>query len=162
MNRLTLAAAAAALAVCAAPAVAQEAPLAASPAAPAAAAPAPSPEEVAFQAKGEAFQAEAARMGAELEALMDDANLDAATKKSRADAVLDQYEPKFAAFADDYAAFLRLMADKPENAEQKDQILAAADAAPAQMRAVPTQVRAAIAAALAAPAQPEAVPPAAD
>lgn len=152
MNRLTLAAAAAALAVCAAPALAQEA----APAAPAVAAPALSPEEAAFQAKGEAFQAEAARMGAELEALMEDESLDAATKKSRADAVLDQYEPKFAAFADDYAAFLRLMAGKPENAEQKDEILAAAEAAPAQMRAVPTQVRAAIAAALAAPAQPAA------
>lgn len=147
MNRLTLAAAAAALAVCAAPALAQEA----APAAPAAA-PVLSPEEAAFQAKGEAFQAEAARMGAELEALMDDASLDAATKQSRADAVLDRYEPKFAAFADDYAAFLRLMADKPENAEERDQILAAADAAPAQLRAVPGQVRAAIAAALAAPA----------
>ena len=135
MSRLTLAAAAAALAVCAAPAA-----VAAQDAAPAApvAQPAPSPEEAAFQIKGDAFQVEAERMGAELETIMDDASLDAATKKARTDAVLTQYEPKFAAFADEYGAFLRLMAEKPENAENKADILAAADAASAQLRAIAT------------------------
>ena len=154
MSRLTLAAAAAALAVCAAPAVvaAQDA----APAAPAAQ-PAPSPEEAAFAAKGEAFNVEAERMGAELETIMDDASLDGATKKARTDAVLNQYEPKFAAFADEYGAFLRVMAEKPENAEKKADILAAADAAPAALRGVPGQLRTAIEAALAAPPAPPAV-----
>lgn len=116
-----------------------------------------SPEEAAFQVKGEAFEAETARMGAELETIMDDASLDAATKKARTDAVLTQYEPKFAAFADEYGAFLRIMAEKPENAEKKADILAAADAAPAALRGVPGQLRTAIEAALAAPPAPPAV-----
>jgi hypothetical protein len=152
MSRLTLAAAVAAFAVCAAPAVAQQA---AAPA-PSSAAPAKSAEEVAFEARGQAFQAEAARMGGELSVVMDDASLDAATKKTRTDAILNQYEPRFSAFADDMAAFLRLMAEKPEHAADKTQILAAAEAAPAQVRNVPSQIRASIAQALAAPAAPAA------
>ncbi|MGX1586503.1 translation initiation factor IF-2 [Brevundimonas diminuta] len=155
MNRLPLAAAAA-LTLFAAPAFAavQDPP----PPAPAITAqPAPSPEEAAFQIKGDAFQVEAERMGAELETIMDDASLDAATKKTRTDAVLNQYEPKFAAFADEYGAFLRQMAEKPENAENKADILAAADGASAQLRGVPAQIRTAIEAALAAPPAPPVV-----
>jgi len=155
LNRLPLAAAAA-LTLFAAPAFAavQDPP----PPAPAITAqPAPSPEEAAFAAKGEAFNVEAERMGAELETIMDDASLDGATKKARTDAVLTQYEPKFAAFADEYGAFLRQMAEKPENAEKKTEILAAADAASAQLRGLPAQIRTAIDAALAAPPAPHAV-----
>lgn len=157
MSRLTLAAVAAALTVCAAPAAvaAQEA---AQNAAAAEAAPAPSPEEAAFQAKGQAFQAATQRMGGELEAVMQDEALDAATKKARTDAIITQYEPAFAAFADDMAVFFRLMADKPEHADEKEQILAAAEAAPAQIRTLPAQIRASIDQALAA----EAAAPAAD
>ncbi|SPU42004.1 translation initiation factor IF-2 [Brevundimonas diminuta] len=155
MNRLPLAAAAA-LTLFAAPAFAavQDPP----PPAPAITAqPAPSPEEAAFAAKGEAFNVEAERMGAELETIMDDASLDGATKKARTDAVLTQYEPKFAAFADEYGAFLRAMAEKPENAEKKTEILTAADAVPAELRAVPAKIRTAIDSALAAPPAPPAV-----
>nr|WP_312162528.1 translation initiation factor IF-2 [Brevundimonas diminuta] len=155
MNRLPLAAAAA-LTLFTAPAFAavQDPP----PPAPAITAqPAPSPEEAAFAAKGEAFNVEAERMGAELETIMDDASLDGATKKARTDAVLTQYEPKFVAFADEYGAFLRQIAEKPENAEKKTEILAAADAASAQLRGLPAQIRTAIDAALAAPPAPPAV-----
>ncbi|MGN6062417.1 translation initiation factor IF-2 [Brevundimonas diminuta] len=155
MNRLPLAAAAA-LTLFAAPAFAavQDPP----PPAPAITAqPAPSPEEAAFAAKGEAFNVEAQRMGAELEAIMEDASLDAATKKTRTDAILNQYEPKFAAFADEYGAFLRVMAEKPENAENKTEILATADAAPTTLRSVPAQIRTAIEGALAAPPAPPTV-----
>ncbi len=155
MNRLSLAAAAA-LTLFAAPAFAavQDPP---PPAPMITAEPAPSPEEAAFQIKGDAFQVEAERMGAELETIMDDASLDAATKKTRTDAVLNQYEPKFAAFADEYGAFLRVMAEKPENADKKADILAAADGASAQLRSVPAQIRTAIEGALAAPPAPPAV-----
>ena len=155
LNRLPLAAAAA-LTLFAAPAFAavQDPP----PPAPAITAqPAPSPEEAAFAAKGENFNVEAERMGAELETIMGDASLDGATKKARTDAVLTQYEPKFVAFADEYGAFLRQIAEKPENAEKKTEILAAADAASAQLRGVPAQIRTAIEAALAAPPAPPAV-----
>jgi len=155
LNRLPLAAAAA-LTLFAAPAFAavQDPP----PPAPAITAqPAPSPEEAAFAAKGEAFNVEAERMGAELETIMGDASLDGATKKARTDAVLTQYEPKFVAFADEYGAFLRQIAEKPENAEKKTEILAAADAASAQLRGLPAQIRTAIDAALAAPPAPPAV-----
>ena len=155
MNRIALAAAAAALTLCAAPAfaVVQDPP----PPAPALTDQAPpSAEELAFQAKGEAFETEAERMGAELETIMSDESLDAATKKARTDAVLDQYEPTFLAFADEYDAFMRAMAEKPENAENKAQILSAAEAGPAALRAVPTQLRGAISAALAEAAAPAA------
>jgi hypothetical protein len=155
LNLLPLAAAAA-LTLFAAPAFAavQDPP----PPAPAITAqPAPSPEEAAFAAKGEAFNVEAERMGAELETIMGDASLDGATKKARTDAVLTQYEPKFVAFADEYGAFLRQIAEKPENAEKKTEILAAADAASAQLRGLPAQIRTAIDAALAAPPAPPAV-----
>ncbi|MBB4797033.1 hypothetical protein HNP32_000747 [Brevundimonas bullata] len=153
MSRLTLAAAAAALIACAAPAVAQDV----APAAPAvAAAPAMSPEETAFEAKGQAFDAESRQMGVELQAVMEDASLDAATKKTRTDAIITRYEPRFEAFAGELESFLRAMAAVPERAAQKDQILAAAEAAPAQLRAVPAQIRASIDQALAAPAAPAA------
>ncbi len=154
MNRIALAAAAA-LTLCAAPAfaVVQDPP----PPAPALTDQAPpSPEELAFQAKGEAFETEAERMGAELETIMSDESLDAATKKARTDAVLDRYEPTFTAFADEYDAFMRAMAEKPEHAENKAQILSAAEAGPAALRAVPTQLRGAISAALAEAAAPTA------
>jgi len=152
MSRLTLAAAAAALAVCAAPAAfAQDA----APAAPVAQ-PAPSPEEAAFEAKGEAFNAEAQRMKAELDAVIEDPALDPAAKQTRADAIIMRYEPTFNAFADELAAFFRTFAEKPENAENKDQILAAAEAAPAQIRAIPAQIRQAVAQAVTAPAAPDA------
>lgn len=153
MSRLTLAAAAAVFAVCAAPAVAQDA----APAAPAVtAAPAMSPEETAFEAKGVAFEAESRQLGVELQAVMEDASLDAATKKTRTDAIITRYEPRFEAFAGELESFLRAMAARPERAAQKDQILAAAEAAPAQLRAVPAQIRTSIEQALAAPAAPAA------
>ncbi len=49
------------------------------------------------------------------------------------------------------------MAEKPENAEKKTEILAVADAASAQLRGLPAQIRTAIEAALAAPPAPPAV-----
>jgi len=153
--RMTLAAAAAALAF-AAPAIAQDAAPAAPAQGPAAAAPAPSPEEAAFEAKGMAFEAETQKMGVELQAVMEDAALDNATKKTRANAIVDGYEPKFEAFAVELETFMRALAAKPERAAQKDQILAAAAAGPAQVRAAPAQIRASIDQALAAPAAPAA------
>lgn len=138
----------------AAPAFAQDAPAAAAP--PVTAAPAQSPEEVAFEAKGVAFEAESRQMGVELQAVMEDAALDNATKKTRANAIVDGYEPKFEAFAVELETFLRAMAANPERAAQKDQILAAASAAPAQLRGATAQIRASIDQALAAPATPAA------
>ena len=149
---LRLALAATATLAFAAPAFAQDAPAAAAP--PATAAPAPSPEEAAFEAKGTAFEAESRQMGVELQAVMEDAALDNATKKTRANAVVDGYAPKFEAFAVELETFLRAMAAKPERAAQKDQILAAAAAGPAQLRGAPAQIRASIDQALAAPAAP--------
>lgn len=154
---LRLVLAAAATLAFAAPAFAQEA----APAAPAqdqavTAAPAQSPEEAAFEAKGMAFEAETRQMGVELQAVMEDAALDAATKKSRTNAILDRYEPKFDAFAGELESFLRATAALPERAAQKDEILAAAEAAPAQLRSAPAQIRASIDQALTAPAAPAA------
>ena len=151
---LRLALAATATLAFAAPAFAQDAPAAAAP--PATAAPAPSPEEAAFEAKGTAFETESRQMGVELQAVMEDAALDNATKKTRANAIVDSYAPKFEAFAVELETFLRAMATKPERAAQKDQILAAATAGSAQLRGAPAQIRASIDQALAAPAAPAA------
>jgi len=151
---LRLALVATATLVFSAPAFAQDAPAAAAP--PVTAAPAQSPEEVAFEAKGVAFEAESRQMGVELQAVMEDAALDNATKKTRANAIVDGYEPKFEAFAVELETFLRAMAANPERAAQKDQILAAATAAPAQLRGATAQIRASIDQALAAPATPAA------
>ncbi|WEK57817.1 MAG: translation initiation factor IF-2 [Candidatus Brevundimonas phytovorans] len=149
---LRLVLAAAATLAFAAPAFAQDA----APSGPAAAAPAMSPEETAFEARGMAFEAETRQMGVELQAVMEDAALDAATKKSRTNAIIDRYAPQFEAFAGELESFLRATAARPERAAQKEEILAAAEAAPAQLRNAPAQIRASIDQALAAPATPAA------
>ncbi|MDA1322070.1 MAG: translation initiation factor IF-2, partial [Proteobacteria bacterium] len=96
------------------------------------------------------------RMKAELDAVIEDPALDAETKKTRTDAIITRYEPAFNAFADDLGAFFRAFAEKPENAEKKTEILAAAEAAPAQIRAIPAQIRQAVAQAVTAPPAPAA------
>lgn len=144
MNRLTLAAAAALLAVCAAPALAQDvAPPA--PAAPAAEPQEPqSPEEAALEAKGEAFEAQMNQMSAELEAIVGDETKDAATATAEADAVIDRYAPGMTTFAAEVEAFLKAEAEKPENADKKDEIIAAGTQARVAIAGIPDQARAGI------------------
>jgi hypothetical protein len=122
---------------------------------PAAAAPAPSPEEAAMEAKGEAFQAAMEAIGAELEAVMSDSAKDNAAKTAETNAIIDRHGPEIEAFAADLETFLRAMADNPANAARRDEIVNAANAAPAAIRSIPAQMRAGVAQALtAAPAAP--------
>jgi len=161
MRLLTPLAAVAALAI-AAPAFAQE--TAPAPQAPAAAPAeeAQSPEEAALEAKGEAFEARMNQMSAELDAVMQDQSKDNATAAAEASAIVDRYAPEMTAFAGEVETFLRAQSEKPENAAQKDQLLAAATAAGQAIRAVPDQVRGqvdqAIAARGAAPSAPAETP----
>ena len=142
-------------ALIATPALAQTPPPAAEAAAPPIIAPVRSPEEVAMEAKGQAFQVTMDTMGRELEAVMTDAAKDNAAKSSEANAIVDRHSPAIASFANDLEAFIRAMADKPENADRRDEILSGAGGAPAAIRGIPDQVRASIAQALeAAPAAP--------
>ena len=138
-------------ALIATPVLAQTAP----PAPPAAAVEAPpSPEEVAMEAKGRAFQTSMEAMGQELEAVMSDTTTDNAAKTTATNAIIDRRLPEINGFADELEAFLRAMADKPENAEKREEILGAAAAAPASLRAIPDQIRGGIAQALTAPPVP--------
>jgi hypothetical protein len=143
-------------ALVATPVMAQTAP----PAPPApAAAPAPSPEEQAMEARGQAFQASMEAMGAELEAVMSDTTKDNATKTAETNAIIDQRVPEINAFAGELETFLRALADKPELAEQREQLLTAANTAPASLRAIPGQIRSGIAEGLTAAAAPAPVAP---
>lgn len=135
-------------ALIASPALAQTAP----PAPPAAqAAPTPSPEEQAMEARGQAFQASMEAMGAELEAVMADTTKDTATRTAETNAIIDRRVPEINSFANELEAFLRTMADKPGNEGQRAELMNAATAAPAALRAIPEQIRGSIAQALAAP-----------
>jgi len=145
--RLILAVSAALVAT---PVLAQTAP----PAPPPAVAPAPSPEEIEMQAKGQAFQASMEQIGGELEAVMSDTAKDNATKTAETNAIIDRHAPEINAFAADLETFLRAMADKPANAAQREDILNAADTAPAAIRSIPEQMRAGVSQALAAPPAP--------
>lgn len=135
-------------ALIATPVLAQTAPPA-PPAAPAA--PAPSPEELAMEARGQAFQTSMEAMGQELEAAMSDTTTDAAAKTTATNAIIDRRVPEINAFADELEAFLRAMAAKPGNEDKRAELTNAANAAPAAMRAIPEQIRGSIAQALAAP-----------
>lgn len=139
-------------ALVATPVLAQTAPPAppAAQAAPAPA-PAPSPEEQAMEARGEAFQASMEAMGAELEAVMADAAKDTATKTAETNAIIDRRVPEINGFANELETFLRAMAEKPGNEEKRAELMNAANAAPAALRAIPDQIRGSITQALAAP-----------
>jgi hypothetical protein len=137
-------------ALIATPVLAQTAP----PAPPAAAAPASSPEETAMEAKGQAFQASMEEMSEELEAVMSDTTKSNATKTTETNAIIDRQATEINAFAADLETFLRAMADKPENAAKREDILNAANTAPTALRSIPEQMRAGIAQALTAPPAP--------
>lgn len=136
MSRLKMAAVAAALALAPmSPALAQEAEAPASPA------PQISPADEAFQAKGVAFEAENAQLSQELQAIMTNDSLDNTTKIAQTDAILTRYAPSFTAFADVMKAYLVELANRPERTAERDQILAAADAIPAQIAGAPEMLR---------------------
>lgn len=112
--------------------------------APGAAEDAQSPEEAALEAKGEAFEAQMDQMSAELEAIVDDETKDAATATAEVDAVVDRYAPGMAAFGAEVEAYLKAEAEKPENADKKDEIVAAAAQAGAAIAGLPEQIRAGV------------------
>lgn len=111
----------------------------------------PSPEEAAFLARSEAFQARLEGMNGELEQAMADPATDDAGKTAATNAIIERYRPEMEAFAGELETFLRARAERPENAEDKAELLAAADAAPSAIRGIPDMIRSAIAQALAAP-----------
>ncbi|GAA0641603.1 translation initiation factor IF-2 [Brevundimonas lenta] len=107
--------------------------------------------EMAMNARGEAFSGRMDQMKAELQVAMDDPATDAAGKTAATDAILNRYQPEIDAFAGELEAFFRSEAGKPENVSQRDQLLAAADAAPPAIRGIPQIVRTAVQQALTAP-----------
>lgn len=168
MSRMMFAAAAATLALASFdPALAQDGgpaqtPASQTPAAQAPAAEAPqgapvmNPADQAFQDQGTAFEAETRQMGVDLQVVMEDDTLDNAAKTERTNAILDRYQPRFDAFAGVLKAYLTELANRPERTAEREQILAAAESAPAQLSAAPNAIRASIQQALSAPATPPA------
>ena len=121
---------------------------------PAAEAETQSPAEAACEARAEAFGARMDTMQPALQAVLSDPSTDKAGKMAAADAVIDGYVPDIETFATELEAFIRSQADLPENAEQRENMLQAAAAAPTAIRGIPEQVRAGIRASLEAPAAP--------
>ncbi|WP_395945152.1 translation initiation factor IF-2 [Brevundimonas sp.] len=153
--RLLSSAAAAAVLAFAAPALAQETVPPAPPAQAPAAAPAEapkSPEEAALEAKGQAFEAQIEQMSAELQAVVEDDSKDAAAKTAETNTVIDRYAPAMTTFGGEVEAFLKAESEKPENAEKKDQMLAAATTVGERIRSMPDQIRAGVQQAIAAQA----------
>lgn len=152
MRLLTPLAAAAALAI-AAPAVAQNAPPAPPPARTV------SPEEAAIEAKGAAFESVMNQLNTELETILGDETKSAETATAEANAAIDRRAGDISTFARDVEAFIRAEAAKPENAEKKDELLAAATQTQQAIASIPEQIRAgvqqALAARTAAPARPQ-------
>ncbi len=124
----------------AAPAFAQDA-TPAPQSAPPAAAEAQSPEEAALEAKAEAFEARMDQMSDEIDAIVSDMSKDDATATAEADAVINRYGPEMATFGTEVAAFLRAEAEKPENAEGKDQMLAGAARTETALSGMAEQIR---------------------
>ena len=135
MSRLKMAAVAAALAFAPlSPALAQDA-------APVTAEPQMTPADQAFQTQGTAFEQESQALMSGLQTIMGDATLDKATKTARTNALIDEYTPKFEAFAGVLKAYLVELAGRPERAEQSAEILAASETVPAQLLTVPGMLR---------------------
>ena len=135
MRRLILTAA---LAVLAAPALAQEAPVPAS-AAPEAAAPEAPPvksaEELAIETEAVAFSAAMRTMQAELVKT---------TTPQEADAVVAKYQPQADVLADRVGALLPANAGRPENAAEREELLAEAARGVGFVRELPAFIRSAV------------------
>ena len=141
MRLMTLAAAAALLSLSAASASAQDAAPAPNPSAQAEEA--QSPEELAFQARAEAFGQDVSAMAEAMQAAITAAGADTDKKTADLDAIQARYQASADTFADDLQAFVAaeaLKAPAEEAAEMTDGL----DAALVQVRGVPALIRAQI------------------
>ncbi|WP_292032003.1 MULTISPECIES: hypothetical protein [unclassified Brevundimonas] len=144
----------------AAPALAQEAPAAAPQAsAPAVPAAPKSAEELAMEAKADAFEARMAQMQPELEAAVRGSGGDQAKGLADVNVVLARYQPDIEAFATAVEGFFDAqIAASTDDAAKQQMTAARAQVGPA-LRGIPDQIRAgvpqAIASLNAAPATPQ-------
>ena len=145
--------AASALLAFAAPAVAQEAPQDA-PAAPIAATPEASPEQLALEAKAEAFKGRMESMAGEIRAALAAAGGDEARAGGELDAIVARYQPEADAFADEVAAFINAEAAKDQEASPAE-LSAALSGAVAAIKGIPGQIRTGVVASAASEAAPQ-------
>ncbi|MGV9006996.1 MAG: hypothetical protein ACOH1H_09705 [Brevundimonas sp.] len=138
-------------------------------AAPALAAPAPqtppvaaeakSPEEIAFQARADAFKDRMMQMQAEFRTAVTGAGGDEARGMAAVDAVLARYHPDVEAFLTDFDQFIDSQAAGATDATTQQSLMAAKTAVRQSLEAMPEQMRSgartAIAAQVAAPAAPQ-------
>tara|TARA_R110002167_G_scaffold331110_1_gene537827 strand:- start:50 stop:490 length:441 start_codon:yes stop_codon:yes gene_type:complete len=130
-----------ALSLAAALAVATPALAVAAPQAAPAAAEVKSPEEIAFEARAEAFKARMTQMNTEFNAAVDGAGGDQTRGMAAVDAVLARYQPDIAAFLADFDRFIDSeAAGAPDEAAQG--MNAAKMAVRQSLEAMPDQMRA--------------------
>jgi len=157
MSKRLILAASAVLAF-ATPVVGQEAP--AAPTAPAAppAAEVKSPAELAFEARGEAFQTRMAQMQAELETAVTAAGADQARGMTDVDAILARYQPEIEGFIVDFETFIDAEAAAETDEAKRAQMTGAKASLRAALSGLPAQIRSGAQAALAAQATAPAAP----
>lgn len=134
MTLRTVLAAAAVLAL-STPAMAQEA------GQPAQAAAQASPEQLAFAQRAEAFDGRMQAMVAEIQSMLSDPASDAAAKRANLETILGQYSPDINGFADQLQAFLVQQRAASTNPQEQAAIDQAMQNGPANVRAIPDQVR---------------------
>lgn len=134
MRRLILTAA---FAVLTSPALAQETPAPAAPEASAPETPAP-----AKSAEEQAIEDEAAAFSAAMRVMQDE--LVKTTTQEEADAVVAKYQPQADALADRMSAFLLANADRPENADKREELLTEAARGVRFVRELPAFIRSAV------------------
>lgn len=137
MNLRTALAAAAVLAF-STPVMAQAA---GQPAAPTAPARQPSPEELAFNQSAQAFDGRMQTMIGEIQAMLADQGSDAAQKRANLETILGSYTPEINAFADQLQSFLSGAQARSTDPQEQAAIAEALQNGPANVRAIPDQVR---------------------
>lgn len=137
MTMRTVLAAAAVLAF-STPVMAQEA---GQPAAPTAPAHQPSPEELAFAQTAEAFDGRMQAMIGEIQTMLADQASDGAQKRANLETILGTYTPEINAFADQLNTFLVGRQAASTNPEEQAAIAQAIENGPANVRAIPNQIR---------------------
>lgn len=119
---------------------------------PATAAQAPTPEQIALEAKANAFKARMETMAGEMRTVITASGGDQASANSQLDAIAARYQPEADAFAAEVVALINAEAAKSTDEAEKAQMLAAAPQVQTAIGSIPAQIRASLVAAASAPA----------
>lgn len=113
---------------------------------------APTPEQLAFQARADAFKARMEVMAGEMRTVLTASGGDQAAASAQLDAITARYQPEADAFGDEVVALINSEAAKTTNEAEKAEMLAAAPQVRTAIGSIPAQIRASMVAAASAPA----------